>query len=185
MYPKSEFPSHQSLPEIESLRNVFHYLDLSKEYRRGKDKDGVIKKELDWLFDKLFALVESTKSFIWMYQVVLGKVNEKKETENHKNMIYHLLRGYYLLDQGKRFSDQDKISDVKYQGNVVKWQKGFTGFSVDDFRGERRGKQGKKCTIQSILKCKIVKAVYKRMKFKSTFVDNIKTAIDAIYNDFL
>ncbi len=52
MYPKLEFPSYQGLPEINSLRDVFDYLDLNKEYERGKDTDGVIKKELQWLFDK-------------------------------------------------------------------------------------------------------------------------------------
>ncbi len=60
MYPKLECPSNEGLPEIDSLCVVFKYLDLSKEDKRGKDTDGVRKKDLNWLFDKLFALVEST-----------------------------------------------------------------------------------------------------------------------------
>ncbi len=128
MYPKLELPSYKGFPEFNSHRIVLDYLELSKEYKRGKYTFGAKEEELQWSFDKLFALVESTKLFFWLYQVVLGKVNEKKQTENHGvskmypksefpsyeglpeiNSLHDIFKYLYISKEYKRRKDTDGV----------------------------------------------------------------------------
>jgi hypothetical protein len=184
-YPKYNLPS--KVDELNSLEVVFNTLDLQGQYEKGAANSDVDKRHLEWLFDRIFALVGNTTSFFWLYKVVVereGK-DDEKQNEIHSQMTLHLLRGYYLLDQGKRFSEKDIQDNVELKKGVLEWHIGYTGFSVDDFRGNKRKGKGKKVgTLFSMLKCGIVKSIYKRMSVNS-LVDQIKFAIDGVYDKLL
>ena len=139
---------------------------------------GPVLNQVDSLFSKVSYLLRQVNSLSWLY--VVWKKNffsTGKLSREDMSMTVILLRMHSHIDTGKRFNDrQDRKDEEVISTRSHDHSLGYTGFSLDDFKGVHRNKS---CSFKK--RFVLVFNIWSHKNLKNMFLDPISAVCDAIY----
>ena len=139
---------------------------------------GPALNQVDILFSKVSYLLRQVNSLSWLY--VVWKKNffsTGKLSREDMSMTVILLRMHSHIDTGKRFNKiQDRKDDKVISTRSHDHHLGYTGFSLDDFKGVNRNKS---CSFKK--RFELVFNIWSYNKLKNMFLEPISGVCDAIY----
>ena len=139
---------------------------------------GPVLNQVDSLFSKVSYLLRQVNSLSWLYVVWKKKFfSTGKLSPKDMAMTVILLRMYSHIDTGKRFNKrQDRKDDKVISTRSHDHHLGYTGFSLDDFKGVNRNKS---CSFKK--RFELVFNIWSYNKLKNMFLEPISGVCDAIY----
>jgi len=172
LFGKKPFPPDHI---FDSLR-MFDPIQINQNVK--SNTSGSALNQIDSFFSKVSYLLCQVNSLSWLYDVWREKFfSSGKLSPEDMAMTVILLRMYSHIDTGKRFNDrQDRKDPEVISTRSHDHHLGYTGFSLDDFKGVHRNKS---CSFKK--RFALVFNIWSHKNLKNMFLEPISAVCDAIY----
>ena len=179
-------------PEQVHLDRIFNFkfiecnvrANQSGAYREDRNEKHLVASDL---CERLCTLARMVISYSHLFTLWKNKVHGKRVCDLNivdKWLSYRVVIGYELIDQGKRFSQNDPIdNDLSEDKEMRAHVKGYTGCGLDDFdkKGERRSVKYKFRNRYS----QKAWLFYKSSKFQKDLIQPIRNYIGIVHEDYM
>ena len=172
LFGKKPFPPDHIFDSLQK----FDPIQINQDVK--SNTSGIALNQIDSFFSKVSYLLRQVNSLSWLYVVWREKFfSSVKLSPEDMAMTVILLRMYSHIDTGKRFNKiQDRKDDKVISTRSHDHHLGYTGFSLDDFKGVNRNKS---CSFKK--RFELVFNIWSYNKLKNMFLEPISGVCDAIY----